>query len=151
MIPVNFYIELWDASKCSSWNHKTYTFFFLYPSLNPTGFCLAGFLPSKQFMREESNFSSCLKALCVLGAILQVMAVSLWFQVNIIRDHVGFQRVGQAHGIFILLQESERKISIHFVSIFKSDHLLHAANIQYVSDSSGARPHGLWILVCVIL
>lgn len=116
--------------QCLSWNHKTYTFFFLYPSLNPTGFCLAGFLPSKQFMKEESNFSSSLKILCVLGGVLQVMAVSPWFQVNVIRDHVGFQRVGQAHCIFILLQESERKIRIPFVSIFKSDHLLHAANIQ---------------------
>ena len=41
-----------------------------YPSLNPTDFCLAGFLPLKPVRKEESSFSSHLKILCVLGATL---------------------------------------------------------------------------------
>ena len=59
-----------------------------------------------------------------------LMTIPSWSQGNFIRDHVGFQKMGQAYWIFILLQELERKLCIHPVSIFKLHHLFQAADIN---------------------
>ena len=58
------------------------------------------------------------------------MTIPSWSQGNFIRDHVGFQKMGQAYWIFILLQELERKLCIRLVSIFEFHYLIQATDIN---------------------